>query len=183
MSVASVTNKTLQLAELVISNEKFTGATGYVASTSTFSSSVNSTSLAASSITSFGNISAATFTTTNAGTSTFDDITAVGTVTVETGISSPVYSGGIGKFVGSEAVNIGPSGGTLAISVTIPNFIGTAASAYVITYNNLSILPLILSCAFSAPNGTGTIVNVTMSNASATTSITETIDYSIIAMN
>jgi hypothetical protein len=45
MSVASVTNKTLQLAELVISNEKFFGATGYVASSSSFSSSVNSTSL------------------------------------------------------------------------------------------------------------------------------------------
>ena len=45
MSVASVTNKTLQLAELVISNEKFTGATGYVASSSSFSSSVAGSNL------------------------------------------------------------------------------------------------------------------------------------------
>jgi hypothetical protein len=45
MSVASVTNKTLQLAELVISNEKFTGATGYVASSSSFSAGVTGTSL------------------------------------------------------------------------------------------------------------------------------------------
>jgi len=56
MSVASVTNKTLQLAELVISNEKFFGATGYVASSSTFSSSVNGTSLNTSDIVSTGNI-------------------------------------------------------------------------------------------------------------------------------
>jgi hypothetical protein len=54
MSVASVTNKTLQLAELVISNEKFTGATGYVASSSSFSSSVDGTSLATESV-SFSN--------------------------------------------------------------------------------------------------------------------------------
>jgi len=45
MSVQSLNNGQLQLSELVISNEKYTSATGYVASTATFSSSVNGTSL------------------------------------------------------------------------------------------------------------------------------------------
>ena len=93
MSIQSLNNGQLQLSELVISNEKYTGATGYVASTSSFSSSVDGTSLtvpeiSASSITSFGSISAATFSTTNAGTSIFDNISAVGSVSVTGNITS-----------------------------------------------------------------------------------------------
>jgi len=65
MSVASVTNKTLQLAELVISNEKYSGATGYVASSSIFSSSVNGTSLTVP-----GDITCAA--SSNSGTDTID---------------------------------------------------------------------------------------------------------------
>jgi hypothetical protein len=56
MSVQSLNNGQLQLSELVISNEKYTGATGYVASTSTFSSSVNGTSLTIPSLTTTGSI-------------------------------------------------------------------------------------------------------------------------------
>jgi hypothetical protein len=52
MSAASLNNKTLQLAELIISNEKYAGSTGYVAASSTFSSSLVSTSMSVPSITS-----------------------------------------------------------------------------------------------------------------------------------
>lgn len=45
MSVASLNNGSLQLSELVISNEKYSNATGYVASSSVFSSSTNGTYL------------------------------------------------------------------------------------------------------------------------------------------
>jgi hypothetical protein len=51
MSIQSLNNGQLQLSELVISNEKYTGATGFVASSSTFSSSVNGTSLTTPTIT------------------------------------------------------------------------------------------------------------------------------------
>jgi len=45
MSVASVNNGSLQLSELVISNEKYSAASGYVASSSTFSAGVTGTTL------------------------------------------------------------------------------------------------------------------------------------------
>jgi len=45
MSVASLNNGSLQLSELVISNEKYSNATGYVASSSNFSAGVTGTSL------------------------------------------------------------------------------------------------------------------------------------------
>jgi len=45
MSVASLNNGQLQLAELVISNEKYSNASGYIASSSSFSSSVSGTQL------------------------------------------------------------------------------------------------------------------------------------------
>jgi hypothetical protein len=48
MSVASLNNGSLQLSELVISNEKYSNATGYVASSSTFSAGVTGTSLSVS---------------------------------------------------------------------------------------------------------------------------------------
>jgi hypothetical protein len=51
MSVASLNNGSLQLSELVISNEKYSNATGYLASSSTFSASLSETSLATTSIT------------------------------------------------------------------------------------------------------------------------------------
>jgi hypothetical protein len=48
MSVASLNNGSLQLSELVISNEKYSNATGYVASSSTFSAGLTGTSLSVS---------------------------------------------------------------------------------------------------------------------------------------
>jgi hypothetical protein len=70
MSVASVVNKTLQLAELIVSNEKYSGATGYVASSSTFSSSVNGTSLTVPEISASGDINCAA--SSNSGATTFN---------------------------------------------------------------------------------------------------------------
>ena len=45
MSVASLNNGSLQLSELVVSNEKYSNASGYVASSSVFSSGVTGTNL------------------------------------------------------------------------------------------------------------------------------------------
>jgi len=45
MSVASLNNGSLQLAELVVSNEKYSNATGYVAASSSISSSLGSISM------------------------------------------------------------------------------------------------------------------------------------------
>lgn len=70
MSVQSLNNGQLQLSELVISNEKYTGAAGYVASSSTFSSSVNGTSLTVPEISVSGDIKCAA--TSNSGVDTFN---------------------------------------------------------------------------------------------------------------
>jgi hypothetical protein len=81
MSVASLNNGSLQLSELVISNSKYSNATGYVASSSSFSSSVTGTDLNlglgtidTGGITSTGPVSGTIFTTTSGGTSTFDNV-------------------------------------------------------------------------------------------------------------
>jgi hypothetical protein len=227
MSVSSVNNKTLQLAELVISNEKYSGSTGYIASSSTFNSSLDSTVLQVG-----GSISATTFTTTEAGTSTFDDITAVGIVTVEdtlvvglapaavnlnsapgtilgasvnelsltTGssvdcaitsaygnfgqVSSGLYRGnGIGKLQVFLSYSTIPPGGTQVFSETIPDFVGTGSTSYVLTPNQypsyFSIFPTYVS-----NNGTDTLINITFINTSSSATINAgTFNLSVIAMN
>jgi hypothetical protein len=70
MSVASLKDGQLQLSELVISNEKYSAASGYVASTSSFSASVDGTSLTVPEISVSGDIKCAV--SSNSGTTAFN---------------------------------------------------------------------------------------------------------------
>ena len=87
MSVASLNNGSLQLAELVVSNEKYSNASGYAAASSSFVAGLTGTSLSVD-----GPVSANSFTTTIGGTSTFDNITTIGNVTSGGIVSADSFS-------------------------------------------------------------------------------------------
>ena len=121
MSVASLNNGQLQLSELVISNEKYSNSTGYVASSSVFSSAVNNTYLNID-----GTIASLTGLL-QLGTSpvdiqlscTSDNVLTIGGSATATGsFSAPFFGGGLYavKYAVSTSVPANSS-----ISVSIPN--------------------------------------------------------------
>jgi hypothetical protein len=129
-----------------------------------------------------GNCAAETFTTTTAGTSTFDDVSIVGTCT------ATAFRGGI-IFHIIEGLNPGtlaPSTGYIFPNVEIPNFVGSASSAYLISCNNqagVPYLPVVFTITYASNDGTNTYVNIGIMNVSTTTSYGAIFDVSIIAMN
>jgi len=107
MSVASVKNGSLQLSELIISNEKFSNANGYTPTSSSFSSSVNNVSLDVPSI------------------SSDTIILGVSPNTVELSAESNTLSVGggnsiveCGNIVSSGLLTLGASGNTVQLSGT-----------------------------------------------------------------
>jgi hypothetical protein len=104
-------------------------------------------------------------------------------------ISALYYTGGIGMYIFPNAVPglIAPGGQYTFPNVDIPNFIGTASSAYVVSGNYTSIpsLPFVLSISYVGPDaaGTGTYVDVQVMNVSASQSYNASFTFSIIAMN
>jgi len=128
-------------------------------------------------------ITASTFTTSVGGTSTFDAVNIVGTLTC------PTYSGGIGMVVltGLNPGSILTGNGYTFTSVEIPNFVGSASSAFVITNNTpqatLPIFyPLTFNVNFVSTSGTSTFVDLTVVNAGSI-SYSPILTLSIIAMN
>jgi len=113
-------------------------------------------------------------------------ITATGTITASGTITATTFAGGIvaynDNFTATWSAN-----SAVATSITIPNFIGSSASAYVITGINPSISEptaafLILSLTFTGNTDTGTTLDLQAYNTSST-GFSATVYYSIIAMN
>jgi len=132
MSVQSITNGQLQLSELIVSNEKYSNATGYVASSSSFSSSVDGTSLTVPNITTSNDV---TFT-----NSSFEGTTGylASEVTVHTGLTRvsmnvPLFS--------TEQVTISGAGNTQSVTIgsnSSNDFIVTTTTGNGITISTIS---------------------------------------------
>jgi hypothetical protein len=81
---------------------------------------------------------------------------------------------------------LAPSSGYTFPSMLIPNFVGTASSAYLISCNNdagVPYLPVVFTITYASNDGTNTYVNIGIMNVSTTTSYGALFDVSIIAMN
>ena len=179
MSVASVTNKTLQLSELVISNEKFTGATGYVASSSSFSSSVDSTSLTTSIIT----LPNDCVLTSNASGELLVNAEPVGGATGATGATGAIGGAGFAvgvKLITLNLVNFPPQTST-TFNSSIPNFVGTSNTAYCATINYEPATLFLLGIAAGTPSGGSTPITLVYTNISSDF-ITENLIIGVIAV-
>jgi hypothetical protein len=113
---------------------------------------------------------------------------AAGVLVVGGNISGTTFSGGIGSVLvtGASPGNIAIGGSYLFTNVTIPNFIGTSYTSYVVTgnYAGTPSLPFVYSALFNGYDGTGgTYVDVQVMNVSSTNSYDVSINFSIIAMN
>ena len=121
MSVASLNNGQLQLSELVISNEKYSNAAGYVASSSVFSSATNNTYLnidgTIASLTGLLQLGTAPVDVQLSCTS--DNVLSIGGSATATGsFSAPFYGGGLYavQFSTPTAVPANSS-----VNISIPN--------------------------------------------------------------
>lgn len=200
MSVASVKNGSLQLSELVISNEKYSNATGYVASSSSFSSSVSGTELTLGADPVSVNLScngagslivAGTLTT--LGNATFES----GEIVLgELGVTGPVsllcsapgtlfVSGNVRGAMSKVTFNVDidlNAGEAFSAQTTLPNFTGSASSAYVASCNFAGALGLIVSVDFVSASSGNTLVQVYVLNNTAG-SINQTgLPFSVIGM-
>ena len=117
MSVASLNNGQLQLSELVISNDKYSNATGYVASSSTFSSSTSGTSLSVPSISATTTIS------------TPQVSFPFGTINGTAGGACNITSNGLALFNPSSAVTVLSVGGANNLTVGNGTTTGTINTA------------------------------------------------------
>jgi hypothetical protein len=116
MSVASINNGTLQLSDLIISNEKYSNSAGYAPSTSSFTAGLTGTNLAVGSLTLLGgNQPYPTITATSGAVNNVSiggDINIGGNLVINpnvvsnpgvpavlyNGITSPSYGGGMTAF-------------------------------------------------------------------------------------
>ena len=209
MSVASLNNGQLQLSELVISNEKYSNATGYVASSSTFTSNTTGTSLTTPEIV-FTGVAGGTPYLTSGGTTMvlstpyqggllFSSpgatagatanqasiaLTANQALTCSGSLTATTFRGGIAGFTGEYGFGLN-AGETVSNLFTIPNFVGTASSSYVISPNGTGAevaYPLLWNIAFSSQSGTSTNVNISIFNVGSGTA-TGAVNFSVIAIN
>ena len=215
MSVASLNNGQLQLSELVISNEKYSNASGYVASSSTFTSNTTGTSLTTGPISTpevvFTGVAGGTPYLTSGGTTMVLSTPYQGgllfsspgatagapanqasiTLTANQALtcssasfSALTFRGGIGKFTGNYGFGLN-AGETVSNLFTIPNFVGSASSSYVISPNGTGTevaYPLLWNIAFSSQSGTSTNVDISIFNV-GTGTVTGAVDFSVIAIN
>jgi hypothetical protein len=114
MSVASINNGSLQLSELVISNEKYSNATGYVASQTVLSSTVSSTAL------SVPDITASTGLTLGSGSNTCSiQAAAFNTIGIGGDNTGDITCGGISASGDITCVDINASGTIASLSFTV----------------------------------------------------------------
>ena len=158
MSVASLNNGSLQLSELVISNEKYSNATGYVASSSTFSAGVTGTNLVTSEINIESGANTATLTSVgtdalsingNQGALFCGEINALGSIDITTGANTATLTS-----VGTNALSINGNQGALfcgaitaaaAVTANSTLTIGTGSTANSISISGTSGNPLTFS--------------------------------------
>jgi len=142
-----------------------------------------------------GIVSAGEFTGTQA---TVSSILTVGTVQISTptaltltvngGVNATSFTGGIGMAVltAQATGTLAPQGGVVFQLVEIPNFVGSATSAYVVSNNTapaIPYLPFTFYVNFVSTSSGNTYVDVTVINCSSTLSYSASIDFSVIAMN
>jgi hypothetical protein len=127
-----------------------------------------------------------------ASTTEVNSTTTPSLTVLTTGISAPTYSGGISKF--SSYITIGPlspSGVHNVPSLTIPNFVGTSTSSFVISSNttpynspSMPVLAILPNVSFVSSDGIDTIVAIQLYNSSTILTYASLDWYfSIIAMN
>ena len=122
-----------------------------------------------------------------ANTATFtlsaDEVLASSASITTPSISATTYTGGLGCYFGS--ITIPGFSTTYTVSVTIPNFVGSANSVYVASLSNSSTTSILstVGAAFSSVSGTGTVVAITITCTTGGVAAGGTADVSIIAMN
>jgi hypothetical protein len=100
-------------------------------------------------------------------------------------VSSGLYRGnGIGKLVESVAIPSLTSTSTFPFTATIPNFVGSATTAYCASYSpSGGGAPYGIGIQFTSTNNVNTIVTLNITNPSSTTLGAATVTLSIIALN
>ena len=132
MSVASINNGTLQLSDLIVSNEKYSNSAGYAPSTSSFTAGLTGTNLAVGSLTLLGGNQPYPTITAKSGTANNVSIggdinignnlvinpNVVGSV-LYNGVTSPAYGGGIYAYQALETRSV-PANGTTNYTTSVP---------------------------------------------------------------
>jgi len=143
MSVASVNNGSLQLSELVISNEKYSAASGYVASQSTFTSSNTSTSLNSNTISAVSQVISPSFQLSLGGSTTSKP--ALSTNSANNCVISTVSNSGLTLSSSSGNATFTPG----ASGVSVNN--GITATGNITTEANMSCVDIAVSGELSTP--------------------------------
>jgi hypothetical protein len=109
----------------------------------------------------------------------------VSSLSCTTNFSALTFSGGIGCVYQSIAIPALNPAGNYTLPITIPNFIGSANTAYVASLNNSSDVSIFstVGATYSGLSGTGTIVTVVITCTTGGTVGAYTADVNIIAMN
>jgi hypothetical protein len=228
MSVASINNGTLQLSDLIISNEKYSNSAGYTPSTSTFSASLTGTSIyvptiagneiTLSSLTppdvgytinSYSNLvsltaDSATITPALQLTNSVDaiqlSVPSNGVLEVSGSISATSYTGNTLEVSGSiSATSYNGGIGSVRVNVNvpqlttdayatlpnqvIPNFVGSASSAYFITPYGNGFNPYTFNIQFVSTSGGDTTISISATNLSGGTIPQLPISMSIMGIN
>jgi hypothetical protein len=137
MGVVSINNGTLQLNELLISNEKYSNSAGYVPSTSSFTAGLTGTNLAVGSLTLLGGNQP--YPTITATSGTVNNVSIGGDINIGdnlvinpnfvvnpgvpailyNGVTSPAYGGGMYAYQALETRPV-PANGTSTYTTSVP---------------------------------------------------------------
>lgn len=201
MSVASLNNGSLQLAELIISNEKYSNAAGFISSSSSFTAGLTGTQLTLGAdpssvnllcngpgslivegtITTLGN---ATF---ESGTIILGELGVTGPVSLLCSAPGTLFVGGnvrgaMSKVNTSASLVALAAGASISVQATLLNFVGSGTSAYVVSSNFGAALGVVLNVSFVSTASGSTIVEIDILNITAGP-ITATLPLSVIGMN
>ena len=202
MSVASLNNGSLQLAELIISNEKYSNAAGFISSSSSFTAGLTGTQLTLGADPSSVNLLCngpgsliVEGTITTLGNATFESGTLI---LGEQGVTGPVsllcsapgtlfvggnVRGAMSKVNTSASLLALAAGANIPVQATLPNFVGNGTtSAYVVSSNFGAALGVVLNVSFVSTASGSTIVEIDILNITAGP-ITATLPLSVIGMN
>jgi hypothetical protein len=199
MSVQSLNGQFLTLGDLTISNERFSRADGYVASSAGFYSNLTGTSLTApylnmengvviqSSAGDILNISSASIGIINGAFGTSLYVPASNELSISGGqgkLIAGTYSGGIGALVEVLSIPTLTSNASANLpNQQIPEFIGTSGSAYTATVNGPGYNSLVFTVSFVSATSTETTVAVSVTNLGNSSFTSGPVKVSIMGLN
>jgi hypothetical protein len=198
MSVSSLEGGFLTLGDLTISNERFSRANGYVASTAGFYSNLTGTVLTVPYLnmengvvleTTAGrlNISAGTISMLNGSFGTSLSVPASNVLAVSGGAGEVIaasYSGGAGAYAAPITIPSLTSNASADLSnVVIANFIGSANSAYIAAVNGPGYNSLVFTVSFVSATSSATTVAVSVTNLGNATFPGGPVKVSIVCLN